>query len=53
MSTAVIIVPDAAFLSSPPFAPTRVPEFFTAQINNDHTLKAYLNTTFRRVVRNA
>src|SRR5947209_8074542 len=31
----------------PPKAAKRVLEFFTAQINNDHTRKAYLNATRR------
>ncbi len=39
-------------LPAPLFTPTpkaarRVLEFFTAQINNDHTRKAYLNATRR------
>jgi site-specific recombinase XerD len=42
----------AAVFPAPLFAPTpkaarRVLEFFTAQINNDHTRKAYLNATRR------
>lgn len=42
----------AALRPAPLFAPTekaarRVLEFFTAQINNDHTRKAYLNATRR------
>ncbi len=44
--------PAPAVLPAPLFAPTpkaaqRVVEFFTAQINNDHTRKAYLNATRR------
>jgi hypothetical protein len=30
-----------------PKAAQRVLEFFTAQINNDHTRRAYLNATYR------
>src|SRR2546430_11660224 len=42
----------AVFLPASLFTPTpkaakRVLEFFTAQINNDHTRKAYLNATRR------
>jgi len=42
--------PTLDLLSARLFAPTakaaqRVLEFFTAQINNDHTRKAYLNAT--------
>jgi site-specific recombinase XerD len=42
----------AAVFPAPLFAPTpkaarRVLEFFTAQINNDHTRKAYLNAARR------
>jgi site-specific recombinase XerD len=52
MSTALIIVPSRDLTTAPLYAPTpkaaqRVLEFFTAQINNDHTRKAYLNATRR------
>jgi site-specific recombinase XerD len=52
MTTAVILTPTADLLPAPLFAPTpkaaqRFVEFFTAQINNDHTRKAYLNATRR------
>ena len=52
MSTALTIVPSPALLPPALFAPTpqaaqRVLEFFTAQINNDHTRRAYLNATRR------
>jgi len=48
--TALVIAP--AVRLAPIFAPTpkaakRVLEFFTAQINNDHTRRAYLNATRR------
>lgn len=33
--------------TSTPKAGKRILEFFTAQINNDHTRKAYLNATRR------
>jgi hypothetical protein len=44
-STAVILSPAPALQPEPLFTPTpkaakRVLEFFTAQINNDHTRKA-------------
>jgi len=43
----LIVTPASALLPAQLFAPTpkaakRVLEFFTAQINNDHTRKAYL-----------
>src|SRR5229473_1797553 len=46
------IVPSPVVLPARLFTPTpkaakRVLEFFTAQINNDHTPKAYLNATRR------
>jgi site-specific recombinase XerD len=52
MSTALILSPAPALVSARLFAPTpkaaqRVVEFFTAQINNDHTRKAYLNAARR------
>jgi site-specific recombinase XerD len=52
MTTALIIAPAGDLLPSPLFAPTpaatkRFIEFFTAQINNDHTRKSYLNDTKR------
>ena len=52
MSTALTISQSPAMLPAKLFAPTpkaakRVLEFFTAQINNDHTRKAYLNATRR------
>src|SRR5947209_1286558 len=37
----------AALFTPTPKAARRVLEFFTAQINNDHTRKAYLNATRR------
>jgi hypothetical protein len=48
-----IVLPPSPALQPPTlFAPTpkaaqRVVEFFTAQFNNDHTRKAYLNATRR------
>ena len=52
MTTALIVAPSPALLPAPLFAPTpraaqRVVEFFTAQINNDHTRRAYLNAARR------
>jgi site-specific recombinase XerD len=52
MSTGLIVSPSPDLLPAPIFAPTpkaakRVVEFFTAQINNDHTRAAYLNATKR------
>jgi site-specific recombinase XerD len=52
---AVIAGPSPALIPAPLFAPTpkaakRVVEFFTAQVNNDHTRKAYLNATRRFAV---
>jgi len=52
MSTEIILAPAAELQSAPLFTPTPkaasgVLEFFTAQINNDHTRKAYLNATRR------
>jgi site-specific recombinase XerD len=50
--TALTIAPSPSMLPAALFAPTpkaarRVVEFFTAQINNDHTRKAYLNAARR------
>jgi site-specific recombinase XerD len=50
--TQLTVAPAPALLPTPLFAPTpraarRFVEFFTAQINNDHTRKAYLNATQR------
>ena len=55
MSTALTIAPSPALLPPALFAPTpqaaqRVLEFFTAQINNDHTRRAYLAATRRFAV---
>ena len=52
MSTEIILSPAPELQPAPLFTPTpkaakRVLEFFTAQINNDHTRKAYLNATRR------
>jgi site-specific recombinase XerD len=52
MKTEIILSPAPELQPAPLFAPTpkaakRVLEFFTAQINNDHTRKAYLNATRR------
>ena len=52
MTTALTVSPSPALLPARLFAPTpkaarRVLEFFTAQINNDHTRKSYLNATRR------
>ena len=51
-STEIIPAPAAELRPAALFTPTpkaarRVLEFFTAQINNDHTRKAYLNATRR------
>jgi site-specific recombinase XerD len=48
----IILSPAPELIPAPLFAPTpkatkRVLEFFTAQVNNDHTRKAYLNATRR------
>jgi len=48
----LILAPSADFQPAPLFAPTpkaarRVLEFFTAQINNAHTRRAYMNATRR------
>jgi site-specific recombinase XerD len=52
MTGALIIAPSSALQAPTLFTPTpkaaqRVLEFFTAQINNDHTRRAYLNATRR------
>jgi site-specific recombinase XerD len=52
MSTEIILSPAPALQAAPLFTPTpqaarRVLEFFTGQINNGHTRKAYLNATRR------
>ena len=52
MTGALILSPAPSLTTAPLYAPTpkaaqRVLEFFTAQINNDHTRKAYLNATRR------
>jgi hypothetical protein len=52
VSTEIILSPAPELQPAPLFAPTpkavkRVLEFFTAQINNDRTRKAYLNATRR------
>ena len=52
MTTDLILSPAPDLLPARLFAPTpkaarRVVEFFTAQINNDHTRKAYLNAARR------
>jgi site-specific recombinase XerD len=48
MTTALVLSPSPGLVPARLFAPTpkaakRVVEFFTAQINNDHTRKSYLN----------
>ncbi len=48
----LVLSPAPSLTPAPLYAPTpkaaqRVLEFFTAQINNDHTRKAYLNATRR------
>jgi site-specific recombinase XerD len=52
MSTTLIIAPSPALSAPRLFTPSakaakRVLEFFTAQVNNDHTRRAYLNATRR------
>ncbi len=52
MKDDIILSPALSLVPSPLYAPTpkaarRVLEFFTAQINNDHTRLAYLNATRR------
>ena len=51
-STEILVSPSRELHPAPLFTPTpkaakRVLEFFTAQINNGHTRKAYLNATRR------
>ena len=51
-STGILVSPSRELQPAPLFTPTpkaakRVLEFFTAQINNGHTRKAYLNATRR------
>lgn len=51
-NTALTVLPSPGVLPAKLFAPTekaakRVIEFFTAQINNDHTRRSYLNATRR------
>ena len=41
------VLPPAMIFAPTPKAARRVLEFFTAQINNDHTRKAYMNATRR------
>src|ERR1700724_2943625 len=50
MTTEIILAPTPDLQPSPFFTPTpkaakRVLEFFTGQINNDHTRRAYMNAT--------
>jgi site-specific recombinase XerD len=52
MTTNLVLSPSRALDPARLFTPTpkaarRVLEFFTAQVNNDHTRKAYLNATRR------
>ena len=54
MTTALILSPAPAVFPAALFTPTpkaaqRALKFFTAQINNDHTRKSYLNATRRFV----
>jgi integrase/recombinase XerC len=51
-NSAIILSPGPELAPAPIFAPTPKAvrptlEFFTTQINNDHTRKAYLNATRR------
>jgi len=46
LSPAPSLIPASLFTPTPKAA-TRVLEFFTGQLNNDHTRKAYLNATRR------
>ena len=52
MITEIILAPSPNLQAAPFFTPTpkaakRVLEFFTGQINNDHTRRAYMNATRR------
>src|ERR1700726_3533360 len=52
MTTEIILAPSPNLQPAPFFTPTpkaakRVLEFFTGQINNDHTRRAYMNATRR------
>lgn len=52
MTSEIVLVPTAHLTPAKLFTPTpkaakRVLEFFTAQVNNDHTRKAYLNAAKR------
>ena len=52
MTTEIILSPAPELQTAPLFTPTpkaakRVLEFFTGQVNNDNTRKAYLNATRR------
>ena len=52
MTNEIAIAPSPEFRPAALFTPTpkaarRVLEFFTAQINNDHTRRAYMNATRR------
>jgi site-specific recombinase XerD len=52
MTTEIILAPSPDLQPAPFFTPTpkaakRVLEFFTGQINNDHTRRAYMNATRR------
>jgi hypothetical protein len=52
MITEIILAPSPNLQAAPLFTPTpkaarRVLEFFTGQINNDHTRRAYMNATRR------
>jgi len=52
MTTEIILAPSpdlqpAPFFTATPKAAKRVLEFFTGQINNDHTRRAYMNATRR------
>jgi site-specific recombinase XerD len=52
MSSEIVLSPAPELAPAPIFAPTpkaarTTLEFFTAQVNNDHTRKAYLNATRR------
>jgi hypothetical protein len=58
MTTEIILAPSPDLQPAPFFTPTpkaakRVLEFFTGQVNNDHTRRAYYerNSALRRLVR--